>query len=147
MWYRGLHTLLKVGGITTSHNIWLHIHVINKVWKNTFVISKNMVPERGSVPLVIHAHPCHPLLHLTRFLCILEGEELPLQVSLLSILLIGIIKNPGQTILHSQRLWIDVSQFFSNAPLKPPTLSTLPITSLLLFDGVISNVLSYSSLF
>ena len=54
--------------------------------KNPFVISNNMVPERESFPLVIKDHPCHPLLHLIRFLCISEGTEVTLQFILLYIL-------------------------------------------------------------
>ena len=85
-----------------------------------------MVPERGSVPLVIQDHPCHTLLHIIMFLWIEEGIEVPLQVSLLSIFLVGLIKCPLQTLLRHLRLLIGVSQKNSNASLKsPPSLPCL----------------------
>ena len=78
-----------------------------------------MVPERGSVPLVIQDNPCHPLIHLIRFIFIEEDTEVSLKVSLLSILIIGLIEIPIQTLFCSQRLLIiDVSKIFSNASLK-----------------------------
>ena len=78
--------------------------------KNHFASSNNMVLERVSFPLVINDHPCHPLLRIIRFLFIVEVIEVPLQVSLLSIFLIGLIKILRQTLLSSQILLIDVSQ-------------------------------------
>ena len=77
-----------------------------------------MVPERRSVPLVIQDHTCHPLLRLIRFICISEGTEVPLQVSLLTIFLIGIIEIPRQTLIYSPRLLIDVSQIFFQRLIK-----------------------------
>ena len=102
-----------------------------QIVKNSFVSSHNMVPEIVSVNLVIQDHTCHPLINLVRFICIEEGTELPLQVSLLSIFLIGFIKIPHQNLLHSPRLWIDVSIFFQSlikiTPLLCPAYSTSPL--------------------
>ena len=78
-----------------------------------------MVPEQGSIPLVIQDHSWHPLLHLIRFLLIAEGKKLPLQVSILSIFLIGLIKSPHQTLLCYPRFWIYVSQIVFQRLIKP----------------------------
>ena len=59
-----------------------------------------MVHERGTVTLVIQDHPCHPLLHLIRFISMAEGIEVPIQVSVITILLIEIKEIPHQTLLH-----------------------------------------------
>ena len=69
--------------------------------ENTFVRSNSVVPERVNVPLVIQNHPCHPLINIIRFLCIVEGKKMPLQVSLRTILLIGLIEIPLQNLLCS----------------------------------------------
>ena len=63
-----------------------------------------MVPEIDSVPIFIQDHPCHSLLRLIMFLFISEGIEVTLRVSLLSILLIGLIKIPRQNLLRSLKL-------------------------------------------
>ena len=98
-----------------------------------------MVPERGSLPFIIQDNPCNPLLHIIRFLWILEGTEVPLQVILLSILLIGLIKIPCQTILHSPWLWIYVSHFFHCRPIKiTPLLCPAYSTSPLIWWGTLN---------
>ena len=116
-----------------------------KIFLNPFVSSKNIVPERGSVHLVIQDHLCHLPLNLTRFLCITEGAELTLQVSLLSILLIGLIEIPHKNLLRSPRLSIDVSQIFPSASLKSPPFYALPIPHILFLHGGLSNIPSSSS--
>ena len=96
--------------------------------KNTFMSSNNMVPEMWSVPLVLHYHPCNLLLHIIRFLWISEVTEVPIQVGLLYIFIIGITHSPRQTLLRFRILWIYVSQFFQrlikNTSLICPDYST-----------------------
>ena len=93
-------------GIRNHHHTqYLVAHTYKKQSvKDTFVSSNNMVPDRGSVPIVLQDHPCRPLLCSIWFLCIAEVTELPLQVSLVSIFLIGLIKIPHQNLLCYPRL-------------------------------------------
>ena len=105
------------------------------------MISNNLVPERESVPIVIHDHT---LLHVISFLCISEGTKVPIQVSLLSIFLIGIIKIPRHTLLHSMRLLINVSKSPPQCLIKTtPLLCHAYSTSPLLWWGTLKCTLIF----
>ena len=102
-----------------------------QISKNAFVNSNKMVPERGSVPIVIQDHPCYPLLCIIRFLCISEVTEVPLQVSILSIFLVGLIKSHAKLFFFLQYFLIDFSQnkfqhLIKITPLLCPEYSTSP---------------------
>ena len=111
---------------------FLIAHICKKLSvKNNFVSSNNMVPGRVIFLIVVHDNPFNPFLHLIRFIWIEECIEVPSQVSIISIFLIGIIKIPRQTLLFYLRLLIDVSQFFQSqikiTPLLCPAYSTSPL--------------------